>query len=942
MPASELIVLSFGRRGTADLEQRIRVGLSGSVPRIAISTFHSLAARIVESHASDLGWQSPPRILTGPEQVELVQRLLAGCDRSAWSPAFRGLLGSSTFAREVTDFLLRAREQMLSGRQLHELAEDRHDWRGLPAFIEGYDSELRALGRIDYGTLLASAVQLLERHGSAGTIVDRSSYVLVDEYQDTTVAQARLLESMVATHTNLTVAADPYQSIYSFRGADLDNVDRFPAQFRDRQGNAGKRIVLTTSFRTPKAILNAAVRITSGELPGAAGTVTPAPSSGRVDVYLFDQETEEAEWVADEMQRLHLEEGMPYARMGVFVRSKRRFLPDLFRALDRRNMPHDSPDARLSERSAVRFVLDLVAAATGSDGPGGTTRAVRRILLGPLYTLPLDLLRRVERHRLNAPGGSWAAAIRAMVPGGGEIAQLLEDDRWATLEPAGIGLWHVWNHLSAISAVVLDPDRADEREAWSSLDQVLRRWNERNPEATLVEYRRLSEEEEFEARPLLSYRSRTGDRPTITTLHQSKGLEFDVVFIADAVEGVFPDLRTRDSLLGVRHLMTHLPGDAAAYRVFRLQEERRLAYTAMSRARTRVIWTATSTGSEHGRGSPSRFLALVAGTATVAEAVRRAPTRAHPVTPGEAEGLLRRMLRDPGIPPPSRLAALKVLAERRDTRLRDPLTFAGMRRRGSDTGVMPSGMTLSPSQAESYDACPRRYALERRLRIGATASVYIEFGSLIHHVLEMVERTALETGERHGTLEKALEALGTEFDASAFGGPPFSDAWFERAIGALEHIYQNWPSPGSVVAVEHPLELELGGVAWFGRIDRIEVGADGLMIVDYKTSRTAPRINDIAESLQLGFYVLAAAADSKLKPHGSPLRAEMWYPAAGGKSVKTRSLDLEQLATVEDRLIGAATGILAEDWEPRPGDQCNRCSVRPLCPAWLEGREAFA
>ena len=942
VPATELLVLSFGRRGTADLEQRIRSGLNGSVPQIGVSTFHSLAARIVESQAAALGWSSPPQILTGPEQVDLVQHLLARSDRSQWSPAFRGLLGSPTFAREVTDFVLRAREQVLSNDQLEELAESRQDWRGLPAFIDEYDAELRELGRIDYGTLLAAAIQVLERHGGAEDLADRSSYVLVDEYQDTTAAQARLLELIIATHRNLTVAADPYQSIYSFRGADLANVDRFPARFQDGEGNPGERIILTTSFRTPRAILDAAVRVTSGELPGAAGPVVPAPGNGRVDVYRFDQETEEAEWVADEMQRLHLENGMPYAHMGVFVRSKRRFLPDLIRAFDRRNMPHDTPDARLGEHSAVRFVLDLVAGATGSDGPAGTTRAVRRILLGPLYALPLSLLRQVERHRLADRDGSWAAAIRAVVPDGAEIADLLDDGSWATSSPASAGLWHVWSHLSSVSAVVLDPDRADERRAWSSLGQVLRRWNERNPQATLADYRRLTEEEEFEARPLLSYGLAAGDRPTVTTLHQSKGLEFDVVFIADAVEGVFPDLRTRDSLLGVRHLMSHLPDDAAAYRAFRLQEERRLAYTAMSRARTRVIWTATSTGFEEGRGIPSRFLALAAGTATVAEATRRAPVRVDPVTPREAEGLLRRMLADPGEFAPTRLAALTVLAERRDDRLRDPLTFAGMRLRGPDTGVVLDDATFSPSQAESYDACPRRYVLDRRLRIGATTSIYAEFGSLIHLVLEVVERTAMEAGRPHATLEEAVAVLDEEFDAYAFGGPPFSEAWYARGIGALEHLYGNWPSRDSAVVLEQPLQLELGGLAWFGRADRIEAGGDGLTVVDYKTSTSPPLIADAAESLQLGFYVLAAAADPELELRGRPIRAEMWFPAAGGKSVKTRSLDIEKLPMVEERLVGAANGILAEDWTPRPGTQCNRCSLRPLCPAWLEGREAFA
>ncbi len=91
---------------------------------------------------------------------------------------------------------------------------------------------------------------------------------------------------------------------------------------------------------------------------------------------------------------------------------------------------------------------------------------------------------------------------------------------------------------------------------------MLTRWNERNPAGTLVEYAALLDEESFEARPLVSYRAPDEDQVTITTLHQAKGLEFEVVFIADAVEGVFPDLRMQDSLLGVRHLLADVPHDS--------------------------------------------------------------------------------------------------------------------------------------------------------------------------------------------------------------------------------------------------------------------------------------------------------------------------------------------------------------------------------------------
>ena len=942
VPATSLLLLSFGRRGTADLEHRIRTALTVSVPQIDVSTFHSFAARVVERRAADLGWDDAPQILTGPEQVDVVQRLLARSDRSRWSPAFRGLLGSPTFAREVTDLVLRAREQVLSPAQIADLADARADWRGLPAFIADYDTELKRSGRIDYGTLLAAAVEALDRPDMADPIIDRLSHILVDEYQDTTAAQARLLELLAQRTTNLTAVADPYQSIYSFRGADLHNVEDFPNRFRDADGNPGRRVVLTTSFRTPQKILDAAVRVTSGDLPGAAGPVVPAPGNGRVDVYRFDQETEEAEWIAGEMQRLHLEDGLPYAAMGVFVRSKRRFLPDLVRALARRGMPHDAPDDRLADRSPVRFVLDLIAAATGSDGPAATARAVRRVLLGPLYRLPLGQLRRVERHRLSAEAPSWAAAIRAEAGPGAEIAGLIEDSSWADGMPARAGLWHIWDSLTAIPGVVLDPSRAPEREAWSSLSQVLHRWNDRNPQATLADYRRLTADEDFEARPLLSYRAAAGDRPTITTLHQSKGLEFEVVFIADAVEGVFPDLRATDSLLGVRHLMPHLPDNPAEYKAFRLQEERRLAYTAMSRARRRVVWTATSTGFEEGRGIPSRFLALVAGTATVTEAAGAAPGHSDPVTPREAEGMLRRLLVDPAEVPSLRLAALTVLAGHRNGRLREPMAFAGMKRRGPDVGIIPDELTLSPTQAEAYDVCPRRYALARRLRIGAATSIYAEFGSLIHDVLETVERSAMEAGEQHATADQAKDELIKTFDPAAFGGLPFSDSWLTRGVKALDHLYANWPSPGMPVALEHATALNLGGLPWFGRVDRIETDGDGLRIVDYKTTGSPPLMADVQQSLQLGFYVLAAAADPDLPHDGTAHSAVMWFPAAGGKSVKTRSLELENLPDIKKRLVEAGAGIRDEKWTPRPGPHCDRCPVRPLCPAWFEGREAFA
>ncbi len=936
----QLLLLSFSRRSASDLRGRVEEGLDRSFTEISASTFHSLAFRLLELYAPDaLGWADMPRLLTGPEHVAFVHRMLVAEDADTWPLPFRDLLTTQTFAREVRDFVSRCREQLIDPSELEVRAAQRTEWRALPRFLARYLEELRERGRIDYGTLQADAVGLLDDPDVVAAVGDRFRYILVDEYQDTTIAQARLLERLYRPHRNLTVAGDPYESIYSFRGTELANVGEFPDRFPAADGAPAQRVVLTTSFRVPAGILDAAVRVTTGgDLPGGAGPVDAADGTGSVEAFVFDQHSQEAEWIATEVQRTHLLDAVPFRDMAVLVRSKRRLLPELSRALERRGIAHEVPNARLSDHAAVRLILDCVVAAT--EAGGEQDRAMRRILLGPLFTLPLGTLRELERQRARLDT-SWAALLRSSVDGAEQLAALIADGVWATDVPAAAGFWTLWSTLPNLPDLVADPGREGDRAAWSSLAQVLAQLEDRDPTASLADYVRLAEDEEFEATPLLGFRAPDEDRLTLTTLHQAKGLEFDLVIIADAVEGVFPDLRPRESLLGTRHLSPGQPADPAEYLRFRLQEEMRLAYTAMCRARRRVVWTGTAVGAEGGEGGPSRFLGMVAEPGR-APAGWEGDERAV-VTPLEAEAWLRRLLRDPGRPHAERLAALWALAAGRQWGLRHPAEFAGVAERGPDSGLLPAELKLSPSQAQSYLTCPRRYAFERRLHVGDRATVYSEFGSLIHDVLERAEQEAVDGDEPHGSIDGALAALAELWDGAPYGGGAWAEGWRRHARHTLEHLYEHWPSVGHPVALEHDLELEVGGVPWRGRADRIEVGADGtLKVVDYKTSKSPVSQETAAVSVQLGFYLMAAAADPELAALGQPAAAELWYPASYGRqSVAIRPLDVERMDEVTEAMAAAATGIASEDWRPTPGSHCDRCRLRTVCPAWPEGREAY-
>lgn len=937
---SQILVLTFSRRGASRLRDTITAAAPAQISGLSVSTFHSFAYRLLEAHApAAFGWNTMPTLLTGPEHVSVVAGLLATETRADWPLPFRPLLDSRSFAEEVADFIMRSQEYLLDDAALSALAAPRADWRGLVAFRARYLKEIAGSDRIDYGTLQARAVELAGQTDIQDALSNQYHYVLVDEYQDTTAAQAALLGGVTERRRNLTVVADPLQSVYSFRGAELDNVDQFGDRFASPDQPV-KQYVLTTSFRVPAVILDAANRL----VPHAEAIrpVIPAPHAGRLDRLLFTQQSHEAEWIAKRVQQMHVTESVPYQKMAVLVRSKRRFLAELSRALERRAIPHDSPDTRLADHPGVRAVFDIANVAHHHDARVGTgpaddcDRAIRRLLLGPLFRTALATERDLLRLR-RSTGNDWATILEAYDSEWlGPLATLIRDNTWATELPGVDGFWHIWSTLPQFEGLVASPSAAPYRAAWSALAQAVERQFERDPHVGLHAYGKLTEQDDFEANPLLSFRP-DGDRLTLTTLHQSKGLEFDVVFIADATEGTFPDLRRNRSLLQP-HLLS--PNhDIADSLCFRLAEERRLAYTATTRAARHAIWTATSAGIDETDKRPSRFLAALDDDAPINVVDE---TDEIPVTPLEAEALLRRRLTDPAVGAGIRLAAAEVLARRPNRSVRHPLEFAGVRPRGGDHGLIPDETTFSPSQATSYDACPRRYAFERRLGIASEFGRYATFGSLIHDVLEQAERGAVGSGTDRSTLDDALRWLDELFGTYDLDVGARQLAWYNKATKLLTELYTDWIRPGATaVILEHTLTMDINDTTWNGRADRIERQAEGeLRVVDYKTSTSIPTQAEAAESIQLAFYLAAAQKDPQVLKHGTPTEAEFWYPAADRKK-KWVAFDPSRLDEVLASMAEIAEGIRAEDWTPRIGAHCNNCSVKLVCPLWPEGREAF-
>ncbi|MFG2286842.1 ATP-dependent helicase [Streptomyces sp. NPDC048595] len=751
-----ILVLTFSRKAAVALRDRLAArlcdpegrpeglpGKGGGGRRAGVpqaTTFHSFCYALVRAHQDADLFADPLRLLSGPEQDLVVRELLegqaelarAGRGRIGWPDELRACLTTRGFADEVRAVLARSRELGLGPDALGDFARrtGRPDWSAAAGFLAEYLDVLDGQGVLDYAELVHRAVLLAGRTEVAAELAAAYDAVYVDEYQDTDVAQVRLLRALAGNQgaagrpgspgRTLIAFGDPDQSIYAFRGADVNGILDFPETFRRGDGAPAPVAVLGTSRRSGAELLAATRSLTRRmpltRLPARQVRAHREPAAvrdgGRVEVFTYPTPGAELDNVADILRRAHLEDGVPWGEMAVLVRAGGRSIPAVRRALTSAGVPldidgddlplrHEPAVAPLlaALRAAARAALGTVTEASAATGDAPAAAAEETaaprwldaetaldLLTSPLGGMDATDLRRLGR----ALREEERAAGRPLPRPSDELIAraLAEPERLVAHDPAyargaqrlglllrkavellvGGGtaeqaLWELWDGTPWPQRLERAARRggAAGRNADRDLDAVVALFET----AARAEERTggrgaLNFLEELDAQDIaadtLTRRTVRPDAVRLMTAHRAKGLEWRLVVVAGVQEGLWPDLRRRGSLLEADRIGRDGLAEPLTPGAL-LAEERRLFYVAATRARERLVVTAVKAAADDG-DQPSRFLTELGVTP---QDVTGRPRRPLAVAALVAE--LRATTVDPAASPALREAAAERLAK---------------------------------------------------------------------------------------------------------------------------------------------------------------------------------------------------------------------------------------------------------------------------------------
>ena len=901
-PPSSIVVMTFTERAAVEMRSRIEAGLGSYLGELWVGTFHSIAQTLLREDGWRIGVPPSFRILAGADRWIQMRELL-------WElgdPAVVGVERPDDLVNPLLRLLERLKQELIATPRLEDWArtcEDRELGEQLLAAVRlfrAYGRRSEAEKLLDFDDLILRLVRLLEARPEARERnVKRFTSVLVDEYQDSNLAQERMVE-LLSGQGNVCVVGDDDQSIYRFRGASLASMERFVRSFPGVTSRS-----LGRNRRSSANVVAAAAALIANNPNRMPKSLSAFRAAGpRIEIAHAATGLDESLHIAGRVAAL-AREGVPLSRIALLVRTNALARPVVL-ALRAAGIPHQLWGARGFYRRPE--VLDVIAYLRLLADPTDEL-AIGRLAARPGAGLdPVEVLSRLSTARADgvpaltalehwAPAERWVGILRRLT---GLALRLGIDELFFELM-ASTGYLEVASFES----------EADQRQVAANLakfgeliDSFCDRRRDQSLTAflTYLELVLLSEANEEVAQV-----EEVEDAVQVMTIHQAKGLEFDAVFVPALVEGRLPQPHRGDRF----RIPAQLAGEVGG-REDQVAEERRLLYVAMTRARDRLqlSWADSYEGSRAWRRSG--FLDEI-----------------------EAAGQLRfRRIEVPS------LSGAAVVDTARVESIRP--SAAG----GSAPSTPAATTRLSFSGISTYRECPRQYQYRYVHRLPVATTPEAQYGNILHAALQRLGRLRMsEPLISPAELDRIHEEVWAEM--------PFPDTRRLPALRALGRLQlERYVADGGFVErpamVETAFTAELDGWRLRGIIDRVDPpsaaasggngsaaaqveapGGGPWRIIDYKTGDPIPA-SRLRRDLQLALYALGAQRALGL----TGLELEIVYLKDASRVLLPAAEDL--LAEAERIGAEVAAGVADGQFEARPElRRCALCAYRLACPAAL-------
>src|SRR5467141_718693 len=931
LSGENILGLTFTKKAAGEMKARVLKATGERGKAVTLATFHSFCETL-------LAEADPQRVMLDEfDHWILLRRNL----RRLRLEKYRRLADPGQFLNDFVEFFSRCQDELVSCEDYQHYAaglaarleaeRDTLDEDTLAERLEivalqqelarayrAREELLREKNRVSFGSLITGAVGLLERVTLLREALQkRYRYILVDEFQDTNIAQLRLLELLAGPTKNIVAVGDNDQAIYRFRGASFGSFKLFLERFagwKEGQDSTRFRVALTENYRSTPNILRVAMQVigqnaVSADFPKKVLSPNKPPGE-KIRIVELATPEEESRWVASELERIH-GGGRRWKDFAVLYR-QHAHRDHLVEELSRRKIPFVITRLSILEHPLVRDVLAylrLIAAPYDDI-------ACARVLGASAWHLEAqDLVRLATRGRkekkaiydlLQVPQGKLSfdrsqAALRQLVEFDSSQRKILK--RCTAREILG-----------ALTEWLEIPQRAKEhdRKYVKRLVEFMKEWEPKSETRGLVEFIEY-----------LDYYAQAGgvvsleddapvDAVQLMTVHGAKGLEFPQVFLLRVNNSAFPATeRSR-----VFEFPVELMKEGAPAEQFHIQEERRLFYVALTRAEERLTITTVT----EKKGKVPVFIEDI----VMEPAIKRQDVRQiMPKLPaqGKEDRAPQGDWGDSELFPAAEGSA-KIFSRVADwaEEFHPP---------------SPEPLTLSPSALSGYRTCPQKYLFGYLWSLREGPKAAMTFGAVMHTTIKrFVDQLRKGVKLPFDEVQRILE---TEWNSKGFEDEYQEEEYKKDGLEQLRAFHAGMMAElPQALMQEKAFELPLdNNVIIKGRIDQINALGNkrDVEIVDYKTGRPK-KDADAKKDLQLSLYALAVKEILELEP----VRLVFHYLQNNQRQETTR--DAKQLDEAQRVVQEAAADIRAGEFPAKRGFVCRNCAYKPICPAHEEALSA--